>query len=105
MLHYLRRTRRYTLFPYTTLFRSVNDDGSYVYTLTKPFDTSPDANNGNNTETAESFTYKETETKHNTTTVTTTANIPDDVPTKNAYSGNVAEGALLTVTAAAGVLA
>ena len=35
----------------------VNADGSYVYTLTSPFDTSPDANNGANTEAAESFTY------------------------------------------------
>ena len=27
----------------------VNADGSYIYTLTTPFDTSPDANNGANT--------------------------------------------------------
>ena len=33
----------------------VNADGSYIYTLTKPFDTSPDADNGANTEVAESF--------------------------------------------------
>ena len=36
----------------------VNADGSYVYTLTKPFDTSPDADNGANTEVAESFTLQ-----------------------------------------------
>ncbi|MER8810581.1 beta strand repeat-containing protein, partial [Mesorhizobium australicum] len=59
----------------------VNDDGSYVYTLTKPFDTSPDANNGNNTETAESFTYKVTDANGNTSTGTITVNIVDDVPT------------------------
>ena len=35
----------------------VNANGSYVYTLTKPFDTSPDADNGANTEVAESFSY------------------------------------------------
>ena len=28
----------------------INSNGSYVYTLTKPFDTSPDANDGANTE-------------------------------------------------------
>ncbi|MBZ9745900.1 type I secretion C-terminal target domain-containing protein, partial [Mesorhizobium sp. CO1-1-7] len=82
----------------------VNDDGSYVYTLTKPFDTSPDANNSTNTETAESFTYKVTDANGNTSTGTITVNIVDDVPTANANTGNVAEGALLSVNAAAGVL-
>nr|WP_244661992.1 type I secretion C-terminal target domain-containing protein [Mesorhizobium huakuii] len=78
----------------------VNDDGTYVYTLTKPFDTSPDANNGTNIESAENFTYKVTDANGNTSTGTITVNIVDDVPTANANSGNVNEGALLTVTAA-----
>ena len=59
----------------------VNADGSYVYTLTKPFDTTPDANNGANTEVAESFTYRVTDANGNTATGTITVNIIDDVPT------------------------
>ena len=36
----------------------VNADGSYTYTLTTPFDTTPDANNGTNIETGKDvFTY------------------------------------------------
>ena len=81
----------------------VHADGSYVYTLTKPFDTSPDANNGTNTEVAESFTYRVTDANGNTATGTITVNIIDDVPTAMADIGNVNEGALLTV-AASGVL-
>ena len=59
----------------------VNADGSYVYTLTSPFDTTPDANNGANTEVAESFTYRVTDANGNTATGTITVNIIDDVPT------------------------
>ena len=59
----------------------VNSDGSYVYTLTKPFDTSPDADNGANTEVAESFQYRVTDDAGNSTTGTITVNIVDDVPT------------------------
>ncbi len=59
----------------------VNDDGSYVYTLTKPFDTNPEANNSTNTEVAESFSYKVTDANGNTSTGTITVNIVDDVPT------------------------
>ena len=83
----------------------VNANGTYVYTLTKPFDTTPDDNNGANIEGAESFTYKATDANGNTTTGTITVNIVDDVPTADADSGSVTEGALLTVTAAGGVLA
>ena len=36
----------------------VNPNGTYTYTLTAPFDTTPDANNGTNTEVAENFTYR-----------------------------------------------
>ena len=59
----------------------VNTDGSYIYTLTSPFDTSPDADNGANTEVAESFTYVVTDANGNTATGTITVNIVDDVPT------------------------
>ncbi|MGR6468394.1 beta strand repeat-containing protein [Rhizobium sp. PAMB 3182] len=67
----------------------INSDGSYVYTLTKPFDTTPDANNANNTETAESFTYSVTDANGNTTTGTITVNIVDDVPTLGAFMSAV----------------
>ena len=59
----------------------VNADGSYVYTLTSPFDTSPDADNGANTEVAESFQYRVTDDAGNSITGTITVNIVDDVPT------------------------
>ena len=59
----------------------VNTDGSYTYTLTSPFDTSPDADNGANTEVAESFSYVVTDANGNTATGTITVNIVDDVPT------------------------
>ena len=52
---------------------------------------------------AESFTYTVTDANGNTATGTITVNIVDDVPTATADSGNVNEGALLTV-AASGVL-
>ena len=41
-------------------------DGTYIYTLTAPFDTTPDADNGTNTEVAESFTYVVTDANGNT---------------------------------------
>src|SRR6185369_11551176 len=50
----------------------VNTDGSYVYTLTKPFNTSPDADNGANTEGAESFQYRVTDANGNSATGTIT---------------------------------
>ena len=52
---------------------------------------------------AESFTYRVTDANGNTATGTITVNIVDDVPTATLDSGNVNEGALLTV-AASGVL-
>ena len=58
----------------------VNADGTYVYTLTKPFDTSPDANNGANTVVAESFQYNVTDANGNTATGTITVNVVDDAP-------------------------
>ena len=83
----------------------INSNGSYIYTLTKPFDTSPDADNGANTEeNRDSFTYQVTDANGNTTTGTIFVDIVDDVPTATFDTNNVNEGALLTVNAAAGVL-
>ena len=59
----------------------VNTNGTYTYTLTRPFDTAPDADNGANTEVAESFTYMVTDANGNSATGTITVNIIDDVPT------------------------
>ncbi|RJT27347.1 type I secretion C-terminal target domain-containing protein, partial [Mesorhizobium waimense] len=81
-----------------------NANGTYSYTLTSPVD-GVDANNGTNTvNNVETFTYQATDANGNTITNTITIAITDDVPTAVANSGNVNEGALLTVTAAAGVL-
>ena len=71
-------------------------NGSYVYTLTSPFDTTPDADNGANTEVAESFTYVVTDANGNTATGTITVNIVDDVPTAVADINSVVEGAMVT---------
>ncbi|PBB85183.1 Ig-like domain-containing protein, partial [Mesorhizobium sp. WSM3876] len=60
----------------------IDQNGNYTYTLTKPFDTSPDANNGTNTETGKDvFTYTVTDAYGNTSTSTISINIIDDVPT------------------------
>ena len=60
---------------------SLNADGSYTYTLTAPFDTSPDADDGPNTEAgAESYGYTATDVNGNTVTGTITVDIVDDVP-------------------------
>ena len=74
----------------------VNADGSYIYTLTKPFDTSPDADNGANTEVAESFQYQVTDADGNSATGTITVNIVDDVPTAHADTNSVVEGAIVS---------
>ena len=58
----------------------VNPNGTYTYTLTAPFDTTPDANNGANTEVAENFQYTVTDAQGNSATGTITVNIVDDVP-------------------------
>jgi VCBS repeat-containing protein len=81
----------------------LNNDGSYVYTLSKPVDTNPDANNGANTET-EAFSYTATDANGNTVTGSIVVNIVDDVPVAVADVGSVTEGATLTVLAANGVL-
>ena len=74
----------------------VNTDGTYTYTLTAPFDTTPDADNGANTEVAESFSYVVTDANGNTATGTITVNIVDDVPTASANIDNGVEGAIIT---------
>ncbi|HPV51907.1 MAG TPA: VWA domain-containing protein, partial [Smithella sp.] len=59
----------------------INPDGSYIYTLTKPYNTTPDADNGMNTEyNRENFAYRVTDANGNTATGTITVNIVDDVP-------------------------
>ncbi len=73
---------------------TLNPDGSYSYTLTAPYDTSPDADNGTNTELgAESYSYTATDANGNTVTGTITINIVDDVPTAVADTNSVTEGA------------
>src|SRR5260370_41810002 len=62
-------------------FLSVDTAGHYTYTLTKPFDTTPDANNGPNTETGKDvFSFTVTDGLGNTSTSTISINIKDDVP-------------------------
>ena len=59
----------------------LNSNGTYTYTLTKPFDTTPDTNNGTNTETGkDAFTYTATDANGNSVTGTITIDIIDDVP-------------------------
>ncbi len=73
---------------------TLNADGSYSYTLTAPFDTSPDADDGTNTELgAESYGYTATDANGNSVTGTITVNIVDDVPTAVADTDSVTEGA------------
>ena len=59
----------------------INSDGSYIYTLSKPFDTSPDADNGANIEqNKDSFTYRVTDANGNWAEGTITVDIVDDKP-------------------------
>ncbi|MBJ7388038.1 MAG: cadherin-like domain-containing protein [Sphingomonadaceae bacterium] len=59
----------------------LNANGTYRYTLTSPFDTSPDANNSTNTEQdRDSFGYRVTDANGNTVTGTILVDIVDDVP-------------------------
>jgi VCBS repeat-containing protein len=68
----------------------INSDGSYIYTLTKPYDTTPDADNGMHTEeNKENFTYKVTDANGNTATGTITVDIVDDIPTAGDQSVTV----------------
>ena len=59
----------------------INSNGTYVYTLTKPYDTSPDANNANNMEqNRDSFIYRVTDANGNTSTAVINVDIVDDAP-------------------------
>ena len=80
--------------------------GTYTYTLTTPFDTTPDSTTtaAQTEQDKDSFGYTVTDAQGNTATGTILVDIIDDVPTATLDSGNVNEGALLTV-AASGVLA
>ncbi len=74
----------------------INPDGSYVYTLTKPYDTTPDADNGMNTEdNRENFTYKVTDANGNTATGTITVDIVDDIPSAGDQSITVDAGTVV----------
>ena len=60
----------------------LNADGSYTYTLTKPFTTNPVADNGTQTVNGvESFAYTALDENGNSVGGTITINIVDDVPT------------------------
>jgi len=76
-----------------------NANGSYSYTLTSPYDTSPDADNGTNTEdNRETFTYTATDAAGNTVTGTITVDIIDDVPTARNDVDSVKEDGPLLAT-------
>src|SRR5262249_35406398 len=69
----------------------IDQAGHYTYTLTKPFTTSPPANNGAETEFGKDvFTYTVTDTSGNTTTSTISINIVDDVPHASLVSTSIA---------------
>ncbi|GGB86266.1 hypothetical protein GCM10011494_00710 [Novosphingobium endophyticum] len=60
----------------------LNSDGTYTYTLTNPYTTSPDSNDGAVVEPAvETFTYTAQDVFGNSVTGTVTIDIKDDVPT------------------------
>ena len=76
---------------------ALNPDGTYTYTLTSRYDTSPDANNGALTEQdRDSFGYKVTDANGNTSTGTILADIVDDVPLAKADTGSVGQAATTT---------
>ena len=77
---------------------NLNADGSYTYTLTSPYSTSPAADDGALTQLgAESYSYTATDANGNQVSGTITIDIVDDVPTANAVtvSGQVDEDLLL----------
>jgi VCBS repeat-containing protein len=79
----------------------IYDDGSYTYTLTKPYHTTPDANDGITTiDNAETFHYTVTDTHGSSSQGHITIDIVDDVPVfTHIDSGIMAnEAGLLTGT-------
>ena len=73
-----------------------NADGSYSYTLTSTVDGAT-ADNGITTENnVETFTYQVTDAAGNTATSTITIDVTDDIPTAQANTNSVVEGAIVT---------
>ena len=73
-----------------------NADGSYSYTLTSTVDGAT-ADNGITTENnVETFTYQVTDADGNTATSTITIDVTDDIPTAQADTNSVVEGAIVT---------
>jgi len=70
----------------------VNDNGSYVYTLTKPVTEAQNNNGADTVSPAESFTYQVTDDNGNTTTGTINIAIVDDTPIAVPNSRAVVEG-------------
>jgi VCBS repeat-containing protein len=69
----------------------IDQAGHYTYTLTKPYTTSPPANNAAETEPGKDvFTYTVTDTAGNTSTSTISINIVDDVPHAELASTSIA---------------
>ena len=67
----------------------VDQNGNYTYTLTRPYTTSPPANNGAETEFGKDvFTYTVKDNAGNTSTSTISIDIVDDRPTANPVSGS-----------------
>jgi len=75
----------------------LGSNGTYTYTLTRPFDTTPDANNGTQTETGkDNFNYTVTDANGNTATGTISVSIVDDVPKIDVVASGEAEILLTT---------
>ena len=75
----------------------VDANGSYTYTLTSPYNTSPAANDGPNTEPARDvFTFTVTDGLGNTSTSTVSISIVDDVPTAHVDVNAAASGQTVT---------
>ncbi|EIC31464.1 VCBS repeat-containing protein [Methylomicrobium album BG8] len=75
---------------------TLNASGSYSYTLTQRYDTTPDANDGPNIENnRDTFTYQVTDANGNTATNTLTIDIIDDVPHAVADEFTVVEGSTI----------
>ena len=70
-------------------------NGSYGYTLTSPFDADRRQQHQHR-DNVESFTYRVTDAAGNTATGTITVNVTDDVPTAQANTNSVVEGAIVT---------
>ncbi|QNN67501.1 hypothetical protein H9L13_00585 [Sphingomonas lutea] len=73
--------------PYGTL--TLNPDGTYSFTLTAPFDSQPDANDGINVEPGVVvFTYEATDSTGAKSQGTITVNVRDDVPNTELSQAN-----------------